>query len=153
MNETVRPRAQDTRQSTERVAATWRPASDLPEPIPQPGWVFRWIRTAYMNAPDPRNVSTARREGWVPCLAKDHPEIDLTFDQRSAGRSTSDNIEIGGLMLCKLPEEVARQRESYFQNATRAQTESVDRNVMRENDSRMPMFSDRNSKVSFGSGR
>lgn len=152
MNETTRPRVQDTRQKAERVATTWRPANDLPEPTPQPGWVFRWIRTAYMNNPDPRNVSTARREGWVPCLAKDHPEIDLTFDTR-ANPGNNQNIEIGGLMLCKLPIEVAEQREMYFQNATRAQTESVDRNVMRENDARMPLFSDRNSKVSFGSGR
>jgi len=153
MTEITKPRSQDTRQSAERIAATWRPASDLPEPIPQPGWVFRWIRTSYMNAPDPRNVSTARREGWVPCLAKDHPEIDLSFDSRAASQGSNQNIEIGGLMLCKLPKEVAEQRDAYFQNATKMQTESVDRNYMRENDPRMPLFSDRNSKVSFGSGK
>jgi len=153
MTETTKPRSQDTRQSAERIAATWRPASDLPEPIPQPGWVFRWIRTSYMNAPDPRNVSTARREGWVPCLAKDHPEIDLSFDSRAASQGSNQNIEIGGLMLCKLPAEAANQREAYFQNATKMQTESVDRNYMRENDPRMPLFSDRKSSTSFGSGR
>jgi hypothetical protein len=153
MTETTKPRSQDTRQSAERIAATWRPASDLPEPTPQPGWVFRWIRTSYMNAPDPRNVSTARREGWVPCLAKDHPEIDLSFDSRAASQGSNQNIEIGGLMLCKLPTEVANQRDAYFQNATKMQTESVDRNYMRENDPRMPLFSDRKSSTSFGSGR
>lgn len=153
MTETTKPRSQDTRQSAERIAATWRPASDLPEPTPQPGWVFRWIRTSYMNAPDPRNVSTARREGWVPCLAKDHPEIDLSFDSRAASQGSNQNIEIGGLMLCKLPAEAANQREAYFQNATKMQTESVDRNYMRENDPRMPLFSDRKSSTSFGSGR
>jgi len=153
MTETTKPRSQDTRQSAERIAATWRPASDLPEPTPQPGWVFRWIRTSYMNAPDPRNVSTARREGWVPCLAKDHPEIDLSFDSRAASQGSNQNIEIGGLMLCKLPAEVANQRDAYFQNATKMQTESVDRNYMRENDPRMPLFSDRKSSTSFGSGR
>ena len=153
MTETTKPRSQDTRQSAERIAATWRPASDLPEPTPQPGWVFRWIRTSYMNAPDPRNVSTARREGWVPCLAKDHPEIDLSYDSRAASQGSNQNIEIGGLMLCKLPTEVANQRDAYFQNATKMQTESVDRNYMRENDPRMPLFSDRKSSTSFGSGR
>lgn len=153
MTEITKPRSQDTRQSAERIAATWRPASDLPEPTPQPGWVFRWIRTSYMNAPDPRNVSTARREGWVPCLAKDHPEIDLSFDSRAASQGSNQNIEIGGLMLCKLPTEVANQRDAYFQNATKMQTESVDRNYMRENDPRMPLFSDRKSSTSFGSGR
>lgn len=148
-----RTRQQETREKSERVATTWKPANDLPEPIPQPGWVFRWIRTSYLNSPDERNVSTAKREGWVPCLAKDHPEIDLSYDVRSSGTAGNGNIEIGGLILCKLPSEVAEQRNAYFRNMTQAQTDSVDKNAMRENDSRMPKFSDRSSKVTFGSGR
>lgn len=148
-----RNRAQETRQQTERAASTWKPANDLPEPTPNPGWVYRWIRTSYLDNQDFRNVSTAKREGWVPCLAKDHPEIDMSFDSRSAGGSGTENIEIGGLMLCKLPAEVAAQRDAYYQGKTQAQTDSVDHNAMRENDPRMPKFADRNSKVTFGSGR
>ena len=148
-----RNRQQETREKSERAAATWKPANDLPEPNPQPGWVFRWIRTSYLNSPDNRNVSSSKREGWVPCLAKDYPEVDLSHEARSSGAADNGNIEIGGLMLCKLPAEVADQRNAYFQNVTRAQTESVDYNAMRENDPRMPKFSDRNSKVTFGSGR
>ena len=148
-----RNRQQETRQQSERITSVWKPANDLPEPTPQPGWVFRWIRTSYMNNPDHKNVSVNKREGWVPCSAKDHPEIDLTFDTRSAGGSGNENIEIGGLMLCKMPAEIAEQRNAYYNNMTRAQTESVDHNAMRESDPRMPKFTDRSSKVTFGSGR
>jgi len=145
------PRSMSTRESEQRVNTTWRPANSLPDPTPQHGWVFRWIRTSIMNNPDPRNVSTAQREGWVPVRMEDHPEMQLAFDTRSSG-APSGNVEIGGLILCKMPEEVSRSREEYFKEATTRQTQSVDHNVMRENDARMPMFSEKQTKVSFGRG-
>jgi hypothetical protein len=63
-----------------------------------------------------------------------------------------DNVVIGGLMLCKAPKELAEERTEYFEAQTRAQMESVDNNLMRENDPRMPLFNDRKSKVTFGNG-
>lgn len=147
----VASRNVSTRESELRVNNTWRPANSLPDPQPQPGWVFRWIRTSMLNTADPRNVSTAQREGWVPVRMEDHPEMRLEFDTRSSG-AASGNIEVGGLMLCKMPEELASARDNYFRDATHKQTLSVDNNVMRESDARMPMFTDKSTKVTFGRG-
>jgi hypothetical protein len=63
-----------------------------------------------------------------------------------------DNIEVGGLLLCKIPEEFMVQRAKYFDEMSRKQTESVDNNLMRQSDPRMPIFNERRSTVSFGKG-
>ena len=65
----------------------------------------------------------------------------------------ADNIEIGGLILCKTPEEFVEQRNAYYQQQTEAQANAVDNSLMRESDPRMPMFNERKSTVSFGKGK
>ena len=64
-----------------------------------------------------------------------------------------DNIEVAGLLLCKIPEEFMEQRKQYFSAKNRDQIESVDNNFMRENDPRMPLFKERKSTTSFGKGK
>jgi hypothetical protein len=63
-----------------------------------------------------------------------------------------DNVVIGGLMLCKAPKELVEERNEYFAEQSKAQISSVDNNLMRENDPRMPLFNDRKTKVTFGNG-
>jgi hypothetical protein len=63
-----------------------------------------------------------------------------------------DNVIVGGLMLCKAPVELVRERNDYYQHQAESQIHSVDNNLMRENDPRMPLFHDRKTKVTFGSG-
>ena len=63
-----------------------------------------------------------------------------------------DNVVIGGLILCKAPEELIAERKAYYENQTEGQMQSVDNNLMRENDPRMPLFHERKTKVTFGSG-
>jgi hypothetical protein len=130
---------------------SWKPAHDLPVPNPIDGYAFRWVRVAMMGQPDPANMAKARREGWNPCNASDHPEISADF--AAFGLSpASDLIEIGGLVLCKTTQEIANQQRAYYDEMTQRQTQSVDNNLMRENDPRMPIFREGRSKVSFGSG-
>jgi len=143
-------RSNETR-DTEVRAASWRPAHDLPVPDPQDGYKFRWIRAAMMGNPDPANMARARREGWVPCKASDHPEISSDF--KAFGMTpASDLIEIGGLVLCKTTAENATARKEYYEDLTHRNTVAVDHNFMRENDPRMPLFREGKSKVTFGSG-
>jgi hypothetical protein len=135
----------DTR---ERKVRQWQPAATLPDPIPQPGYVFRWIRHSILGQADPTNMSGKMREGWEPVRAEDHPEMMLTA-------SPSGNLEIGGLILCKAPEELMDQRNAYYNKQARAQMDSVDNTLFRENDPRMPLFKDHKSETSrgsFGSG-
>jgi hypothetical protein len=81
--------------------------------------------------------------------ASDHPEVQVMSDLNSRFK---DSIEIGGLILCKTPVEFVNQRDAYFRQQAQSQMTSVDNNFMRENDPRMPLFSEKRSEVSFGSG-
>ena len=125
----------------------WAPAELLPEPDKQSGYAYRWIRTSTLNSADPRNFSSKLREGWEPVDVSEQPRMQLLIDPTSRFR---DNIEIGGLLLCKTPTEFIEQRTQHFNNQTQAQTEAVDNNLMRQSDPRMPLFNERKSTTSFG---
>jgi len=142
------PRELTTRSTTERPKQ-WAPAELLPEPDKQPGYAYRWIRTSTLNESDPRNLSSKLREGWEPVGVAEQPMFKLLVDPNSR---FSDNIEIGGLLLCKTPVEFIEQRNAHFQKQAQSQTEAVDNNLMRESDPRMPIFNDRKSSTSFGRG-
>jgi hypothetical protein len=127
----------------------WMPPELLPEPDKQPGFEYRWIRTSTLNAADPRNISAKLREGWEPVTIEEQPKFRLLADPQSRFK---DNIEIGGLLLCKTPREFVEQRNEYVDKQTQSQTEAVDNNLMRQNDPRMPLFKERKSGTSFGKG-
>jgi hypothetical protein len=128
---------------------SWRPAETLPEPDKQPGYAYRWVRTATLNELDQRNISGKLREGWEPVAIEEQPKFRFMTDPNSRFK---DSIEIGGLLLCKTPVEFVQQRSEYFADMTRKQTEAVDNNLMRQSDPRMPIFQERRSSVSFGKG-
>ena len=137
-----------TRETFERPKQ-WMPPELLPEPDKQAGYAYRWIRVSMLNQPDPRNLSSKIREGWEPVRIEEQPKFKLLLDPNSRFK---DNIEIGGLLLCKTPEEFVDQRFKYYQDQTAAQTEAVDNNLMRQSDPRMPLFNERKSSSSFGKG-
>ena len=138
----------DTRQMMQRPEA-WRPPETLPMPEDRPGWKHRYVRISTMGQADPSNISSKLREGYEPCKAEDYPELMMhaTVEGRFKG-----SIEIGGLLLCRIPEEFLKQRADYYDKQNKSQIDSVDNNFLRENDPRMPLFSERKTKVTFGSG-
>jgi len=138
----------DTRQMMQRPEA-WRPPETLPMPNDRPGWKHRYVRISTMGTADPSNISSKLREGYEPCKAEDYPELMMhaTVEGRFKG-----GIEIGGLLLCRIPEEFLKQRADYYDKQNKSQIDSVDNNFLRENDPRMPLFSERKTKVTFGSG-
>jgi len=127
----------------------WRPPEALPSPDPRPGWVHRYIRMSTMGVADPSNVSSKLREGYEPCKAEEYPE--LMMHASTEGRFKG-GIEVGGLLLCRIPEEFLKQRAEYYSKQNKAQMDSVDNNFLRESDPRMPLFAEKRSKVTFGSG-
>ena len=137
-----------TREKTIRKQA-WKRPTVLPDPTPQDGYTFHWVRVSTMGQPDSTDVSSKLREGWEPVRAEDHPEI---FSDAVADARFKDNVIVGGLMLCKAPDELVQERTEYYDQLTESQMNSVDNNLMRENDPRMPIFNDRKSKVTFGRG-
>jgi hypothetical protein len=149
MDKSTRPsRDLTTREVAERPKQ-WMPPKLLPDPNPEEGYAFRWIRIASLGKDDPTNYSSKLAEGWEPVKASDHPEIRL-FNATAA--KFPDSIEVGGLLLCKTPVEFTVQRDAYYRQQAEAQMQSVDNTYMRENDPRMPMFKERKSTVTFGKG-
>ena len=136
-----------TREATTR-AKSWAPPSTLPDPTPAPGWKYRWIRTSMLGQSDAQNVSVRMREGWEPVPSEEVPELRLRTDPK---REFKGNIEVGGLLLCKAPAEVADGRRQYYEDLAARQIQSVDNNIMREQDSRMPLLNpERRTRVTFG---
>ena len=105
MAENRTPRDLVSREKSAR--AVYVPPSNLPDPTPEPGYLYRWVATHVMGQSDPTNVSKKMREGWEPVKAADHPELQLFGNQ-------SGNVEIGGLMLCKMSIEQANARTEYY---------------------------------------
>jgi hypothetical protein len=136
------------REATEQPKQ-WAPAELLPEPDKQAGYAYRWVRTSTLNTADPRNLSGKLREGWEPVGIEEQPKFKLLVDPNSRFK---DNIEIGGLLLCKTPIEFVQQRNAYYAKQTQAQTDAVDNNLMRQSDPRMPLFKEGKSSTSFGKG-
>ena len=141
-------RTSETREKEER-AKTWAPPEILPEPDPQDGIVFRWIRTSTLGKEDNRNVSARFREGWEPVRAEDHPELKLMSDHNS---NFDGNIEVGGLLLCKTAKENMDSRSKHYSDKARSQMEGVEKSYLKDDDARMPRFMESQSRVTFGKG-
>ena len=141
-------REEETREVTQRQSR-WVQPTGLPTPQPEEGYAFRWVRTALMGQFDPTNTSAKFREGWEPVKAESQPQMHVFADPNSRFKG---NIEIGGLLLCKIPKEFMEQRAAFYRKASDDQVKALDNNFMQANDPRMPLFSERKTGVSFGRG-
>ena len=144
MAENRTPRDNVSREKQAR--AVYVPPTALPDPTPEPGYVYRWVATHVLGQAEPTNVSRKMRDGWEPVKAVDHPELMIT------GSAATGNVEIGGLMLCKMLAERARSRDDYYDQQAQNQMESVDNHFMRNNNPMMPLFAEKKSSVSRGTG-
>lgn len=141
------PRETETRQSQERKV--WRPGTALEAPEPPLGFKHRWIRESVMEFDDKTNIHKRRQEGYDLVRAEEYPEYSgpVVDEGRNAGI-----IGVGGLVLARIPTELAKQRNQHYQKSTQNQMEAVDRDWMRENNPAMPKLApNRKSSVSFGS--
>ena len=151
MSEKRNVRANQTRNSVRdeeaRPMTAWKPPSLLDAPEARPGYVQRWVATSIQGKESPDNVYKRMREGWEPVKHSEHPEVNLPKNPNS---QYGDSIEVGGLLLCKMPQEMVDQRNEYYKEKAEAQENAVDNNLMRQNDPRMPLFSDKKSTTTFG---
>jgi hypothetical protein len=127
------------------VRKEYKPASSLPDPTPEPGYVYRYIMTHMLGKPDAIRLSRMRRDGWEPVKASDHPELMLEA-------SENGNVEIGGLILCKNTKENVEAYDRFYAKQAQDQMDSVDNSFMKDNDPRMRKFSEKFSEVTRGRG-
>ena len=140
-------RADQTRTKSERPKV-WVPPSSLDAPPAPDGFRYRWIRAESVGFQDTKNISSRQREGYELVRseevqnASDYPVVD---EGRYKGV-----IGVGGLLLAKVPIEIAKQRQQYMTDRHKQKTEALDNDLMKEQDNRMPINIDRQSRVTFG---
>lgn len=146
------PRELESRDETERPVI-WIPSGSLPSPNPRDGWSHRWIRTGLLSEVDNRNVSKRFREGWVPIVQSEYPELKHEISDHNSKWAGEGHLEIGGQLLCKAPSELVRSRHEQIAQQNDRTIESLDARAAAMSDPRMPMLKpERKTKVSFGSG-
>ena len=139
-------RASQTRSKTERPKV-WTPPSSLDAPPAPKGFRHRWIRAESLGFDDTKNISGRLREGFVLVRADEYPDSDYPIV--SSGKY-SGVIGVGGLLLARISEEIAKQRAAYQDKLTEGQDEAVETNLMKEQHKSMPINVDRQSRVTFG---
>lgn len=138
-----------SREATQREAA-WMPPSTLPDPLPRPELVHRWVRTSAGGQSDPMNVSNSFREGWTPVEGAEYPELKVLSDP---GTRWPTSVEVGGLLLCRAPASTMASRTAYYSSMTRQQMQSVKDQLQAEEDPRYrTMWREYQQSVSRGSG-
>ena len=146
-NEKVTSRAAGTRLKTERPKE-YKPPSSLDAPPAPDGFRHRWIRAESMGFNDTKNIHGRLRSGYELVRADEYDDGDsypIVMDGKYAGV-----IGVGGLLLARIPEELAQSRIDYQKRQTEGQDESVETDLLRDQDKRMPIKIDRNSKHTFG---
>jgi hypothetical protein len=139
-------RASQVRAKTERKK-TWTPPSSLDAPPAPDGYRHRWIRTDVMGFDDTKNMSSKMRSGWELVRADEYPEgsYPQVLEGKYAGL-----IGVGGLVLARIPEEIAKSREAYFRKQVQDRDQAIENDLMKEQHPSMPINSERQTRVTFG---
>ena len=142
-------RASQSRVKQERPKV-WTPPSSLDAPPAPDGYRHRWIRAESMGFDDTKNMSGKIRSGWDLVRADEYPDTD--YPSVTEGRYAGV-IGVGGLALARIPEELAKQREAYFDQKTADRHEALEHDVLKEQHPSMPINQDRQTRVTFGGSK
>jgi len=142
-------RVSQTRVKQERPKV-WAPPSSLDAPPAPDGYRHRWIRAESMGQDDTRNMSGKIRSGWDLVRGDEYPEHDYPTvnDGKYAGV-----IGVGGLVLARIPEELAKQREAYYNQMNADRNEALENDLMKEQHPSMPINQERQTRVTFGGSK
>jgi hypothetical protein len=142
-------RASQTREKQSKPKV-WTPPSALDAPPAPNGFRHRWVRAESLGFQDTKNVSGRIRQGYELVRSDEYPDSDypIVEDGKYAGV-----IGVGGLVLTRVPEEVAKQRQAYYAKQSQEQVEALDNDLMKEQHSSMPINIDRQTRVTFGGSK
>ena len=139
-------RASQTRAKEEKPKV-WTPPSALDAPPAPDGYRHRWIRAESMGSDDSKNITGKLRSGWEFVRADEYPSDD--YPSIDSGKYAGV-IGVGGLVLARIPEELAKQREAYFNQRTADRNEALENDVLKEQHPSMPINQERQTRVTFG---
>ena len=139
-------RASQTRAKTEKPKV-WTPPSSLDAPPAPDGYHHRWIRAETMGFDDTKNMSGKIRSGYELVRADEYPGSEYPSVQDGKYKGV---IGVGGLLLARIPVEVVKSREAYFNSMTQDADTAIERDLMKEQHPGMPINAERQSRVTFG---
>ena len=142
-------RASETMVKNERPKV-WTPPSSLDAPPAPDGFRHRWIRAESVGFDDTKNVSGKLRSGWEFVRADEYP--DSNYPQVKDGKYAGV-IGVGGLVLARIPEEIAKSREEYFAKRTQDREEAIANDPFKEQHPSMPISKERQTRVTFGGSK
>ena len=131
------------------VNKPWTPPSYLDTPNAPNGYRHRWVRIETLGVADTKNIQGRLRSGYELVRSDEYPNED--FPAISDGKYAGV-IGHGGLVLTRVPEEIARQRQAYFEKQAQDQVDALDNDLLKEQDNRMPIDIDKQSRT-FGGKR
>ena len=146
-NDTIKTsRASETRVKNDRPKV-WTPPSSLDAPTAPDGFRHRWIRAESLGFDDTKNITGRMRSGYELVRADEYPEQSYPSvkDGKYAGV-----IGVGGLLLARVPEEIAKSREEYFAKRTQEREEAIANDPLKEQHPSMPISNERQTRVTFG---
>ena len=125
----------------------WTPPSYLDTPNAPEGFRHRWVRVEILGYVDTKNIQGRLRSGYELVRADEYPDEDFPaiMDGKYAGV-----IGHGGLVLTRVPEEIARSREEFYRKQAQDQMTAIDNDLMKEQHKGMPIDIDRQSRTTFG---
>ena len=139
-------RASQSRSKSERPKV-WVPPSSLDAPPAKDGFQHRWLRAESLGFQDTKNIAGRLRSGYELVRADEFPDSDYPVVEDGKYKGV---IGVGGLVLARIPEELARQREAYFDQRTADRNEALENDVLKEQHPSMPINQDRQTRVTFG---
>jgi hypothetical protein len=139
-------RASETRSKAERPKV-WTPPSSLDAPPAPDGYRHRWLRAESLGFDDTKNITGNLRSGYELVRADEYP--DGQFPEIKDGKYAGV-IGVGGLVLARIPEEIAKSREEYFRKRTQERTEAAENDPLKEQHPSMPISNERQTRVTFG---
>ena len=142
-------RVSETRVKNERPKV-WAPPSTLDAPPAPDGYVHRWIRAEVMGYQDTGNMAAQIKSGWELVRADEYPDADYpeVTDGKYAGM-----IGVGGLVLARMSEELAKSRDEYYKQMNADRNEALNNDVMEEQHPSMPINQERQTRVTFGGSK
>ena len=139
-------RASQTRDKIESVKV-WTPPNSLDAPPAPTGYRHQWLRSEILGQMDTKNIASSLREGWELVRADEYPEE--TWPTMNEGRYAGV-IGQGGLVLARIPEEIALQIDAYYKKQNEDKEEAVETNLLKEQHPSMRFSKESNTRVTFG---
>ena len=139
-------RASQTKAKTAKKVV-WTPPSSLDAPNAPAGYRHRWIRAEVMGFDDTKNMAAMIRSGYELVRADEYPEED--YPTMKEGKYAG-MIGVGGLVLARIPEEIAKARQDYYDKQNEAKEEAIKHDILKEQHPSMPISQERQTRVTFG---